>query len=365
MIQNLPRSYKKFFFICSSLPDDSTGGLIVKLKILKYLEKKGLKIEYIALLGDNNRTAKWKVIKTNLRLIFKYSRFRDSMILETGYDAPWLLFFNLYARIRGKCKIVTFMDHLRYHEMTSTPMVLIHKIVEWIYFRTPHLTITDGYHPYNDLIALGIREKRLAMVQSTVNVLGNALQCRKKKTGETIRLLYVGNLVPRKGLEYLIEAVSIADSSNIILDLVGNNQDRPDYFLRIERLINELKLEQVVNIWGRVSWEELNRLYEISDIFVFPSLYEGLGLVIDEAMGYGLPIVATGIGGIPTLVRDGFNGLLVPPADSKALALAITRILQDDDLRLRLSQNSIAVARTFRTWDEVGEDYLSELMVLD
>ena len=175
----------------------------------------------------------------------------------------------------------------------------------------------------------------------------------------------MGNWVPRKGIEYLIEAIALVDTSNIILDLVGSNQDRPEYFLKIKNLIYELKLDEVVNIWGRVSWEELNRFYENSDLFVFSSLYEGLGFVLDEAMGYGLPIVSTGIGGTPTLVRDGFNGLLVPPGDSKALATAITRILQDDDLRIKLSQNSIGVARTFRTWDEVGEDYLSKLIELD
>ena len=93
-----------------------------------------------------------------------------------------------------------------------------------------------------------------------------------------------------------------------------------------------------MTITGRVSKEELVRLYNQAEVFVSPSLYEGFGLPAAEAMACGAPIVATTAGAFPEVIEDGVSGLLVPPGDTRALADAIERVLGDGLLQRRLGR---------------------------
>jgi glycosyltransferase involved in cell wall biosynthesis len=94
------------------------------------------------------------------------------------------------------------------------------------------------------------------------------------------------------------------------------------------------------------------------DLFVFPSLHEGLGSTLLDAMSFGLPIVATRVDGIPDIVHDGENGLLVPPADEVALAQAITRLAEDPALRERLGASGRRIAADY-TPERMAERYLA------
>ena len=80
------------------------------------------------------------------------------------------------------------------------------------------------------------------------------------------------------------------------------------------------------------------------DVFIFPSLYEGLGIALIEAMGAGCACVATSAGPIPEVVRNGEDGILVPPADPEAIAAAVCRVLADESLRARLGDSATKTA---------------------
>ena len=96
--------------------------------------------------------------------------------------------------------------------------------------------------------------------------------------------------------------------------------------------------------------------YRAADIFVLPSLIETLGIVILEAMAAGLAVVATDVPGCRDVVRDGRNGLLVPPRDSKALAGAVKKLVDDSALRKKLT-TSAAESSCERSWGKVAESY--------
>ena len=85
------------------------------------------------------------------------------------------------------------------------------------------------------------------------------------------------------------------------------------------------------------------------DVFVYPSLYEGLGSSLLDAMAFGLPIAASNVGGIPEVVQDGVNGLLIPPQDSEALVGALRRLLGDSELRDAMARDNRARAAEFDT----------------
>ena len=148
-------------------------------------------------------------------------------------------------------------------------------------------------------------------------------------------ILYVGNSDDRnKGARYLLEALALMkDQCDFHLTVV----DRSIAYL-VPTLSRELGIEDRVTLTGRLSREELVRRYNQAQVFVSPSLYEGFGLPVAEAMACGVSVVATTAGALPEIVEEEVSGLLVPPANARALAGAIERLLADADLRQRLGQ---------------------------
>jgi glycosyltransferase involved in cell wall biosynthesis len=169
----------------------------------------------------------------------------------------------------------------------------------------------------------------------------------------TIRLLTVSRLINRKGLEYLFNAVTAIKRHPIQLDIVGTGSSEK----RLRDMVVELGLENIVRFHGYQPPAELARLYNEADIFVLPSLSESLGLVFLEAMGCGLPIIATHVGGIPEIVKNNENGILVDAANANQIAKAITTLIYDRPLRKRLAQNNASKIRKQFTWDRIAQSY--------
>lgn len=140
--------------------------------------------------------------------------------------------------------------------------------------------------------------------------------------------------VPMKGLVPLLEAVAkLRTEREVELTVIG----RPSEGGRVDRAIARLGLRDAVHCVSGISDEALARLYGEAQVAVVPSLYEGFSLPAIEAMSCGVAVVATTGGALPEVVgTDGETGLLVPPDDPGALALAIERLLDDAELRSRL-----------------------------
>jgi glycosyltransferase involved in cell wall biosynthesis len=129
---------------------------------------------------------------------------------------------------------------------------------------------------------------------------------------------------------------------DILLLVVGDGDLKP-YYSSIAR---QLKLENKVIFAGNVSDEELAEYYTASDVLVLPSkdMSEGFGLTLLEANASGRPCAASNTGGIPEVIRDGYNGFLVPPNDPQALARKIVRLAKDDKKRREMGRNGRRVA---------------------
>jgi len=155
-------------------------------------------------------------------------------------------------------------------------------------------------------------------------------------------VLFVGRLVERKGVPYLIEALALVGDASIRLVIVGEGPERP----KLEEVARRLGggVADRVAFRGKISATELQAAYAGASAFVLPSVFdargdtEGLGVVALEAMNYGTPVVASRIGGIPDVVEDGVTGLLVPPGDAAALAAALRRVLGEPGLGRRLGE---------------------------
>jgi len=155
---------------------------------------------------------------------------------------------------------------------------------------------------------------------------------------------------PLKGLKYLLEAVALIRKRRAIrLTVIGT--PKPDG--PIERLVGRLKLEPCVKFAGRIAYEDFARYYAEATMAVIPSLYEGFGMPAGEAMACGVPVISTSGGALPEVVGDA--GVLVPPANAKALEEAILSLLDDPDRRHRLGQAGLARVHDSLTWRHAAQ----------
>jgi glycosyltransferase involved in cell wall biosynthesis len=149
------------------------------------------------------------------------------------------------------------------------------------------------------------------------------------------RLLCVGRLTPAKCQVLLVQACGRLRDAGVPfqLTLVGAGPDRP----RVERAIRELGLQDRITLTGALNQKEVREQFARADVFVLPSLAEGIPVVLMEAMASGVPCVTTPVNGIPELVEHGRTGLLARPGDAESLAEQLQRLIDDPALRRELA----------------------------
>ena len=172
----------------------------------------------------------------------------------------------------------------------------------------------------------------------------------RQKQGVARFVLHVGTLQPRKNIPVLIEAMARLDDSELKLVLVGGKGWLYD---EIFRQVQTLGLEARVIFTGYVPDEDLPLWYNAAELLVFPSVYEGFGLPVVEAMACGTPVIAASRSSIPEAVGEA--GLLFNPNDVETLANQITAVLTDIDLQHKLRQQGLKHAQTF-SWARAGQE---------
>ena len=165
-------------------------------------------------------------------------------------------------------------------------------------------------------------------------------------------ILGIGRLVRQKGFDVLIEAFAEAGIESHDLVIAGEGTERP----LLEALAAARGIESRVRFTGRVDRKGTVALFKGCSFFVLPSRMEPLGIVNLEAMAAGKAVVASRVGGVPEIVRDGINGVLVPGADAVALAQALSRVASDAALRERLGAEGKARVRDF-AWPSIADAY--------
>lgn len=174
-----------------------------------------------------------------------------------------------------------------------------------------------------------------------------------------LRLLFVGRLVERKGVEVLVRALPlIRERRAVELTVVGKGP-RAD---AIRRTARRAGVEELVTLTGFVPDRELSRRYARCDIFVLPAVVdrkgdtEGLGVVLLEALRRDRPVVASDVGGIPDIVRDGRTGWLVPPGDEEALAGKILELAATPERARAVARRGRAHAEDRFGWERILDD---------
>jgi glycosyltransferase involved in cell wall biosynthesis len=183
------------------------------------------------------------------------------------------------------------------------------------------------------------RERLLRICPTAkVEVLHNAVALpdaaeARRREDHTRTLLFLGHLLEDKGVYDLVRAFAavarLLPELQLVLGGIGNID-------AVRRLATRLEIQERVSCPGWLGPERKSAALRSSTIFILPSYAEGMPMALLEAMSWGLPVIATPVGGIPQLVEHEVNGLLIAPGDVNGLAAAIQRLLQDPALRERL-----------------------------
>lgn len=188
-------------------------------------------------------------------------------------------------------------------------------------------------------------------ISSHLNFNSNEFRTEFGLKDETI-ILYVGGIIPRKGINYLIDAMTEVKSNSVLFivgDVLGGH---PSYKETLLNLVKEKKIKNII-FTGSVNDDRLKEAYIAADIFVLPSLSEGLPTVLLEAMAYKKSIVATDIAGNSDLIINNKNGLLVESHNPNEIAKAINLLIDNPAKRHIFGQNACENIDKMYSWDKI------------
>ena len=211
----------------------------------------------------------------------------------------------------------------------------LHRLYNWCIRRVDNLQCISEF-TRTMLKDAGYPDARILMVPNAVDLSRfSPRSLEARPAGAPTRITYLGRLRPVKGVSVLVDAWSrVVAATNARLTIAGDGWERD----ALVKKVQDAGLGESIEFLGEVS--DVSGVLAKTDIYVQPSLQEGLPNAVLEAMGMGLPIVATRVSGNEDIVVNEENGLLVPPSDPEALATAIQRLVADPELAARMGRRS-------------------------
>lgn len=161
-------------------------------------------------------------------------------------------------------------------------------------------------------------------------------------------------LEPKNGVEFFVEALKfLKDKRSDFWGIISGNEYIPEYAQKIKNLIRDLNLSNYVLFTGPILHEEIVNYYQASDLVVLPSLYEATSISGLEALACGVPVIGTKVGGIPYIIKDGINGILVEPKNSKEISESMLYLLEKEDVRLKMSKIAREIIVQNFSWNKI------------
>jgi glycosyltransferase involved in cell wall biosynthesis len=226
-------------------------------------------------------------------------------------------------------------------------------LTRWIWRRADRIIVTSdslGRFAQRTWPAL-----RYAVIPDGVDLVRFHPRPRQARQRGTVRCLAVASLVERNGLAGLLRAVAILEPGRVELEIVGTGpEERP-----LRALAESLGIAGRVTFTGALEQAAVAQRYREADIFTLVTADVSPRGVFAEAMASGLPIVGPDVGAVPEVVRDGWNGVLVPPGDPRALAAAIRHLAASPHARAEMGRRNRAGAEQHLSWDRITGRHLT------
>ena len=270
----------------------------------------------------------------------------SSMALQSVYSAR-------------RCKLPSVLTCHSIHETSGFWKFVYKPIVITMRKAARVIAVSSAVRKFCE--ALGVSPKKMRVVLNGCNLSistpKNPDSIRRKfGIGEGPLIVSVLRLIKRKGPQFLVQAFPRIrrEITQAKLIIVGAGREGPALY----QLAEELKVKDSVRFLGVLPHREVLELIAAADVFVLPSTIEACPLALLESMALGTPVVCTAVGGVPEVIKDGLNGLMVPPADPLALAEAVIQILKDDKVAARIRMNELKTVREGFSWERVAKQTL-------
>lgn len=295
-------------------------------KLADYFRKKAYPFHSLPLRNELDFVSAWKIAKFCRKNDYKILHLHSAHALALGILAK---FFYRSLKLIGVRRVdfkikKNIFSRFKYKSKFVDVLVAISENIKQV------------------LIADGVVSKKIKVIRSGIDVHKFAELKLKSSFRKELNLpensLIIGTvaaIVGHKDYSNLLKAAEIVINSreNVVFIAAGSGDKEKEVFA----LAKQLKLKKRFKFLGYRN--DVGQLLKLMDIFVLASKLEGLGTSVLDAMSVGLPIVGTNAGGIPEMIENKVNGLVVPKQDPQALATALTKFIDDRDLRKKISQN--------------------------
>jgi glycosyltransferase involved in cell wall biosynthesis len=300
------------------------------LKVSKYLKCNAKSINVVY--GYQNctlrsfRIAKNLGIKNIYELLSPYWRFRKLIMEdEIKLQPEWKL---------SQMEILSTKKSLEEEE----EIILSDKIVVASKFTMQSLKYFKEKNLNINIIPYGVKKRFITIANS------------RRKSNEKLKIIFAGRLILSKGIQYLISLLETIDIP-WEAQIAGSLLERPEHLSK--KLFNFLK-DPRCKYLGQIPNEKLMKVMENSHVFMLPSLYEGFGLTLLEAMSCGLPVITTENTAGPDFIKNGENGFITPIRDTKITANVLQRIYENEELRLSISEMALSTAN-HHSWERYND----------
>jgi glycosyltransferase involved in cell wall biosynthesis len=331
-----------------------SGGYLYDRLLVDYLRKQGTGVEILSLPWRNY----WRHLTDNFSgtLPRAVEALAPDLLLQDELNHPSLFHTNRKLQKTLKGPIIAIVHHLRSSETRPAWLNRLYRLVEKRFLET-----VDGFIFNSETtraVTMDILRKDTPSIVAYPggDHLGPCISAKRivercSQPGP-LKILFMGNVIPRKGLHTLILALSHLLHESWQLTVAGSLSANARYVKRVGQLIVGTGLEERVKLLDTVPPKQLVGLLESHHCLAIPSFYEGFGIAYLEAMGFGVPVVATSAGAVPEVINDGREGFLVSPGDVDALTEAINRLIRDRNLLLTMSLAAWKRSLGHPTWAE-------------
>jgi glycosyltransferase involved in cell wall biosynthesis len=336
--------------------DTVSGGYLYDRKLVEYLRAQGDTVEVISL--------PWRNYFSHLTDNFSFRLPPDlDILIQDELNHPSLIWATT-----GKhpYPVISLVHHLRYSELRPKWQNDLYRVVEKKYLQSVDGFILNSKTTQDVVNSLVSDEKPSIVAHPPTDRFGEAISEREvmeRAKSDDLQILFLGNVIYRKGLHTLLKAISTQRSA-FRVDVVGGLTAEPKYAEEMQRFVAVNGLYPIVRFHGALDHQPLIDLYKKSHLMVVPSSYEGFGIVYLEGMGFGLPAIGTTAGAASEIITHGEDGYLIKPDDTETLAKIINTLAVDREVLLQLSLNAIKRYKSQPKWDETAKSIREFLYVI-
>jgi len=331
-----------------------SGGYLYDRKLVDYLRAQGDEVEIIS--------QPWSAYGRHLghnfssEMLGRLQDARVDVLLQDELNHPSLVWLNGRLRSHITYPIISIVHHLRSSEAHPRGLMPMYQQVERHYLRSVDGFVFNSQTTKQVVAEMGGGDKPFIVATPAgdrfqPDISSDEIVTRCQESGP-LRLLFVGNVMARKGLHDLVGALAQLPSSDWQLDVVGETAVDPAYTQRIQAHIKDANLSDRITLHGAISDTELAHYYRRSHLLAVPSQYEGFGIVYLEAMSFGLPAIGTTAGAAGEIIQDGESGFLIGEGETAVLSQRIHHLHQNRGELTRLSLNARQSFLTWPTWDD-------------